>query len=120
MTADAADRRARAEGGGTRVTRDQVYAALTAVKDPELPMSVVDLGLIYDVRVDGTEVEVDMTLTSTGCPVHELIVDEVHDTVAALEGVSFARVNVVWDPPWSRELITPTGRTRLASWGIGS
>lgn len=118
MITDAAEDGGHADGAG--VTRDQVFAALTAVKDPELPMSVLDLGLIYDVRVDGTAVEVDMTLTSTGCPVHDLIVNDVRDTVAALEGVSAAHVNVVWDPPWTSERIAPRGRGLLASWGIGS
>jgi metal-sulfur cluster biosynthetic enzyme len=106
--------------GGAEVTRGEVYAALAAVLDPELPMSVVDLGLICDVRVDGTVVEVDMTLTSTGCPVHDLIVGDVHDTVAAIEGVSAARVNVVWDRPWTSDRIAPRGRRQLAAWGIGS
>jgi metal-sulfur cluster biosynthetic enzyme len=105
---------------GAPVTREGVYAALTSVKDPELPISVVDLGLIYDVRVDGTVVEVDMTLTSTGCPVHDLLVDAVRATVAATEGVSDTRVNVVWDPPWTSARIAPRGREQMASWGIGS
>jgi metal-sulfur cluster biosynthetic enzyme len=102
------------------VTREDVYAALSAVRDPELPMSVVDLGLIYDVRVDGTEVEVDMTLTSTGCPVHDLMVEDVRAAAAAVGGVSAARVSVVWDPPWTSNRIAPGGRRLLATWGIGS
>jgi metal-sulfur cluster biosynthetic enzyme len=114
MTSPAAD------PGGVGATRDQVYAALSAVRDPELPMSVVDLGLIYDVRVSGTSVDIDMTFTSTGCPVHDLMTDDVHDAAAALDGVSSVRVNIVWDPPWTSGRIAPRGRSLLSAWGISS
>jgi metal-sulfur cluster biosynthetic enzyme len=99
---------------------EQVWAALDRVNDPELPMSIVELGLIYDVRVIGDVAEVDMTLTSTGCPLHEQIVDDAREAVLAVKGVGEARVTVVWDPPWTRERIRPTGRKLLASWGIRS
>jgi phenylacetate-CoA oxygenase PaaJ subunit len=107
-------------GHGAGVTRDAVYAALSAVNDPELPMSVVELGLIYDVRVDGASVEVDMTFTSTGCPCHDMMTDDVRDAVAALDGVSRVEVGVVWDPPWTSDRMAPSGRKLLALWGIGS
>jgi metal-sulfur cluster biosynthetic enzyme len=109
-----------AGGHGVGVTRDAVYAALSAVNDPELPMSVVELGLIYDVRLVGSLVEIDMTLTSTGCPCHDLMTGDVHDAVAALDGVSGVEVNVVWDPPWTRDRLAPGGRKLLAFWGIAS
>jgi metal-sulfur cluster biosynthetic enzyme len=105
---------------GAEVTAEDVYQALSEVTDPELPISVVDLGLIYDVRLVGTDVEIDMTLTSTGCPVHDLLVEDVRAAVAALDGVSETRVSVVWDPPWTSDRIAMGARRLLATWGIGS
>ena len=99
---------------------DAVLTALREVRDPELPLSVIDLGLIYDTAVDGTTVRVDMTLTSMGCPCHDVLVDAVRDRIAAMPGVEHAHVDIVWDPPWTSARITPAGREALANWGIGS
>jgi phenylacetate-CoA oxygenase PaaJ subunit len=99
---------------------DQVMKTISLVRDPELPMSVVDMGLIYNVAVDDRAVTVDMTLTSMGCPCHDLIQDDVRDHVAQMPGVDRVEVNIVWDPPWTRARITPSGRKALANWGIKS
>lgn len=109
------------------VTSDLVLAALRAVQDPEIPIDVVELGLIYDVRIDATatadtvgcHVEVDMTLTSMGCPCHDLIVDDVRAAVAALDGVAEVDVQVVWDPPWDRSRLGDAGVRYLPIIGIG-
>jgi metal-sulfur cluster biosynthetic enzyme len=106
--------------GHGEVRRDAVDAALATVTDPELPMSVVDLGLICAVRIDGGRVEVDMTLTSTGCPCRDLLVDDVRNAAAAVRGVSDVQVNVVWDEPWTSNRVSSAGRKLLALWGIGS
>lgn len=105
---------------GSPVAVDAVYDALGEVRDPELPLSVLDLGLIYDVAVAGATVRVAMTLTSMGCPCHDILVDDVRARLAALPGVEQANVELVWDPPWTSERITRAGREALASWGIGS
>ena len=83
--------------------------------DPEIPLNIVDLGLIYDVRVDnqGADVEVDMTLTAQGSPSHTEISRDVRTTLLAMPGVNTAKVNVVWDPPWTPQRISPEGRQKL-------
>ena len=104
----------------TVVTAEQVLDALRHVQDPEIPIDVVELGLIYDVRVTASRVEVDMTLTSMGCPCHDLIVDDVRAAVEGVDGVSTAQVNVVWDPPWNRDRLGPAGSRMLPIVGIGA
>lgn len=100
------------------VSEEQVFAALRECYDPEIPLNLVDLGLIYDVRIsspegDEQEVEVDMTLTSPGCPSHVFLGEQIKSKVGALPGVKEARVNVVWSPPWGPERISPEGRQKL-------
>lgn len=93
--------------------RDAVLGALGSVWDPELGLDVVSLGLIYDVRADGDLIDVDMTLTTPGCPVSEQLPIEVEDAVRAALPGSDVVVNVVWDPPWTPERITPEGLQQL-------
>lgn len=93
--------------------RDQVLAALGDVWDPELGLDVVSLGLIYDVRDDGEAIEIDMTLTTPGCPVSEQLPNEAADAVHAAVPDAEVRVNVVWDPPWTPERLTPVALNKL-------
>ena len=95
-----------------------VWSALAEVRDPEFPLSVVDLGLVYGVEVKAGEIAVRMTLTSMGCPCHQWIVEDVEERLRRLPGVRSVAVEVVWDPPWTRGRITAAGRTALASWGV--
>lgn len=88
------------------VTKEQVLDALTSVNDPELDHNLVELGLIYNVEIDGGNVKVDMTLTSMGCPVAGEIVQQATDAVSALEGVEHADVQLVWNPPWTPEMMS--------------
>jgi metal-sulfur cluster biosynthetic enzyme len=90
-----------------------VLQALGQVWDPELGLDVVSLGLVYDVRVDGTSVEVDMTLTTPGCPVSEQLPLEAEAAVQAALPDASVRVNIVWDPPWTPEMLTPLAQERL-------
>lgn len=93
--------------------REQVLAALGDVWDPELGLDVVALGLIYDVRVSGDRIEVDMTLTTPGCPVSEQLPVEAESAVrAALPGADVA-LRVVWDPPWTPERLSPLALEQL-------
>lgn len=97
----------------TESTRDQTLDALRQVWDPELGLDVVSLGLIYDVRVDEDLIEVDMTLTTPGCPVSESMSQEAESAVReALPGFD-VQVNLVWDPPWSPDLLTPEASEAL-------
>lgn len=82
------------------VTEHTVREALREVFDPEIPINVVDLGLIYRIQVEGRAVSIDMTLTGRGCPLHALMAEMVRQRVARIPGVEEVRVNVVWDPPW--------------------
>ena len=98
------------------VTEEAVRAALRKVKDPELNLSIIDLGLVYEVAVDGREVHVRMTLTSPGCPSGPEIVSEVKRAVESVDGVTVADVELVWSPYWTPERIDPKVRAYL---GLG-
>lgn len=84
-------------------TRDEVIDALRVVEDPELGMDIVDLGLLYDVEVEGPKVHVMFTLTSMGCPVGPMIEEQIRETVAGMPGVETVEPELTWDPPWSPE-----------------
>lgn len=93
---------------------ETVLAALYEVYDPELGINVVDLGLVYEIEVEGSRVRVVMTLTTPGCPLHDSIAEAVHEAVVAFApGVSEVVVDLVWDPPWRPEMITEAGRREL-------
>jgi metal-sulfur cluster biosynthetic enzyme len=83
------------------VTKDDVFEALHQVEDPELGMDVVDLGLVYDVEVDGPKVKVLHTLTSMGCPVGPMIQEDIQRVAAELPGVEAVEVELTFDPPWT-------------------
>ena len=84
-------------------TRDEVIEALRQVEDPELGMDIVDLGLLYDVEVEGPKVKVTHSLTSMGCPVGPLIQEDIDRVTRELPGVEDVDVELTWDPPWSPE-----------------
>jgi FeS assembly SUF system protein len=97
------------------ITRDKVLDQLRNCYDPEIPMvSIVDLGLIYDVRVDGVNnVAVDMTLTAPGCPMHTMMSQDAEQKLRQIDGVGNVTVNVVWDPPWTPDRMSDTARKKL-------
>jgi metal-sulfur cluster biosynthetic enzyme len=84
-------------------TKEEVVDVLRGVEDPELGMDIVDLGLMYDVEVEGSNVKVIHSLTSIGCPAGPMIQEGIHDAVAALPGVDNVEVELTWDPPWTPE-----------------
>jgi FeS assembly SUF system protein len=93
---------------------DQVVDVLRTVYDPEIPVNIFELGLIYKVDIDDEKhVHIDMTLTSPGCPVAGILPDEVRTKVEAVEGVSGATVEVVWDPPWNPGMMTEEAQLEL-------
>ena len=94
-------------------TPDQIRMALRKVKDPELNLNIVDLGLVYEISVDGSEVQVDMTLTSPGCPAGPQITGDVERVVKAVPGVSAINLNIVWQPFWTPDLIEPRVRAYM-------
>ena len=95
-----------------------VWRALGRVTDPEYPLSVVDLGMIYDVGVTDGTATISMTFTSIGCPAMDLLVADVRAAVAAIPGIDHVRVEVVWSPPWTRDRISDRGRKVLAMYGV--
>jgi FeS assembly SUF system protein len=93
---------------------DLVIAALRTVYDPEIPVDIFELGLVYKIDVDDhNAVHIDMTLTSPMCPVAETLPDEVKAKVEAIEGISGATVNVVWEPPWNPGMMTEEAQLEL-------
>ena len=82
-------------------TKDEVIEALREVEDPELGMDIVELGLMYDVEVEGPKVKVIHSLTSIGCPAGPMIQENSHDVVASLPGVEQVEVELTFDPPWT-------------------
>ena len=95
------------------VTQEQVLDTLRNCFDPEIPVNVVDLGLIYDVGIDEDHVNVVMTLTARGCPAHTIISEDIRMRVAAIPGVKSANVQVVWDPPWDMSRMSDAAKKRL-------
>jgi len=112
-SAPAAPATPEASAPATGLTVDQVKAALRRVKDPELNLNIVDLGLVYDINVEGAEVSVDMSLTSPGCPSGPEIMTDAEQQLRAMPGVESVAVNLVWDPLWSPERIEPRIRAYL-------
>ena len=94
---------------------DSVRQALRQVKDPELDMNIVDLGLVYDVEVDdgGGLVRITMTLTSPGCPAGPMITNDIYKVVRALDGVKDVDIDIVWEPYWTPERIDPKIRAMM-------
>ena len=102
----------------SRAIEDRCWAALAEVQDPEMPINLVDLGLVYKLEVEGGLVKVDLTFTAMGCPAYEMILEDVRARLLAEPGIEHVLVKVVWDPPWSSEMLTPEGREALEMWGL--
>jgi FeS assembly SUF system protein len=91
-----------------------VVEVLKTIYDPEIPVDVFELGLIYEVRIDQDKnVTIEMTLTSPNCPVAESMPKEVEDKVAAIDGVTSAKVNIVFDPPWDKDMMSEEAKLEL-------
>jgi metal-sulfur cluster biosynthetic enzyme len=103
------------------LTQEDVISALKECYDPEIPVNIVDLGLIYEVRMkptdagnlQGEDVEVEMTLTTAGCPSQQSIAEQVQQRLLQMPGVSNATVNIVWYPQWTPERLSPEARKQL-------
>ena len=92
---------------------DLVRLALRQVKDPELDLNIMDLGLVYDVEVEDGDVRIQMTLTSPGCPAGPMITNDAHKAVRALDGVKDVNIDIVWEPYWTPERIDPKVRAMM-------
>lgn len=99
------------------VTEANVRHALEQVYDPELGVNVVDLGLIYTIAIDGDAVDITMTMTTVGCPLHDSLTEGARRAVSVMvPGVASVNVNVVWEPAWTPERMSPDARRSLG-WG---
>ncbi len=112
---DKVDRVDRVDDGGEGDLHARVIEALRTVFDPEIPVNIYDLGLIYSLEVDEDQgrVTIRMTLTAPGCPVAQTFPSIVEEAVRSVEGVNDATVDLVWDPPWSRERMSEAARLQL-------
>ncbi len=97
------------------VEKEEVYDALKRVYDPEIPVDVVNLGLVYDVAIDGDRIAVKMTTTASGCPVGNYMVAQAKRAIGRVEGVKEVEVELVYDPPWQESMISEEGR-RMLGW----
>ena len=97
---------------------ERLWAALAEVQDPEMPINLVDLGVIYGIEERDGVVDVDLTFTAMGCPASDFILDDVRDRLLREDGVRDVRVNVVWNPPWTAARMTEAGRDALEAWGL--
>jgi len=97
---------------------ERYWAALSEVQDPEMPVNLVDLGVIYGITERNGVVDVDLTFTAMGCPASDFILEDVRERLLREDGVNEVRINVVWDPPWTAARITQAGRDVLEAWGL--
>ena len=101
------------------VTKDQVRDSLKQCMDPEIPLSIVDLGLIYGIDVsENNDVNIKMTMTTKGCPLHETMVDDVKRYTRKVIGVNDVNVDIVWDPPWSMDRMSPEAKSMMKNMGV--
>ena len=98
---------------GAKITADQARLALRRVKDPELNLNIVDLGLVYDVQAEDNVVRVDMSLTSPGCPSGAEIMGDAESQLRTIPGIRDVVINLVWSPPWTPDRIEPRVRAYM-------
>jgi metal-sulfur cluster biosynthetic enzyme len=99
---------------------EALWQALRQVSDPEFPISLVDLGLIYGIRRAGECVEIDLTFTATACPCMDFIRTDIRERLLQEPGVQQVRINEVWDPPWTPERMTEEGKAALRRVGVAA
>ena len=103
------------------VNEDQVRDSLKQCMDPEVPLSIVDMGLIYGINVtDNNDVNIKMTMTTKGCPLHETMVDDVKRYAKKVSGVNNVDVEIVWDPPWTMDKMSDNAKAMMKTMGAQS
>lgn len=99
---------------------ERLWQALHEVQDPEFPISVVDMGLIYGLKEDNGTVAVELTFTSMGCPCTEFIITDIRERLLREPDVEQVQIEIVWDPPWSAERLSERGAAALEAYGVGA
>ena len=93
--------------------KEKVIAEIKKIYDPEIPVNIYELGLIYDIIINKSEVDVKMTLTTPNCPVAESLPKEVKDSIMEIKGVSNVNLNLVWEPPWDKSMMSESAKLEL-------
>lgn len=107
-----------ARGDSATGIERRVFEALKTVEDPEMPISIVDLGLIYGVSVTDAVATVDLTLTYSGCPARDLLCETIEARVERLDSIETCSIQLVWNPPWSIDMVSENGKSELESFGV--
>ena len=94
-------------------TKDKIIEEIKKIYDPELPVNIYDLGLIYDVQVDQKKAKIKMTLTTPNCPVAESLPKEVKESAMQVEGIDDVNLELVWDPPWNKDMMSDAAKLEL-------
>ncbi len=100
------------------VTRDQVLEVLKTCYDPEIPVNIWDLGLIYDITIVDNAVNIKMTLTAVGCALGPQLISEIQSKMLGIDGIEDCKVEMVWSPPWTPERLSDDGRLSLQAMGF--
>ena len=93
--------------------KDKIIKEIKKIYDPELPVNIYELGLIYDIKVDGSKAEIKMTLTTPNCPVAESLPKEVKEGAMQVEGIDDVDLQLVWDPPWTKDMMSDAAKLEL-------
>ena len=93
--------------------KEQIIEEIRKIYDPELPVNIYELGLIYDIQVKGKKAEIKMTLTTANCPVAESLPKEVKDGAMQVEGIEDVDLELVWDPPWNKDMMSEAAKLEL-------
>ena len=97
-----------------KILNDEIIQALQSVYDPEIPVSIYELGLIYDIKInENNNIDIIMTLTTPNCPEAQTIPEKVADVVSLVKGVNEVKVEITWDPPWTQERMTEAAKLEL-------
>ena len=94
-------------------TKNKIIDEIKKIYDPELPVNIYELGLIYDIKVNGTKAEIKMTLTTPNCPVAESLPKEVKEGAMQVEGIEDVTLELVWDPPWNKDMMSDAAKLEL-------
>ena len=94
-------------------TKDKIIDEIRKIYDPELPVNIYELGLIYDIKVNGSKAEIKMTLTTPNCPVAESLPKEVKESAMQVEGIDDVNLELVWDPPWNKDMMSDAAKLEL-------
>ena len=101
-----------------RREEQRIWLALAEINDPEMPINLVDLGVVYGIALEDRTVRVRLTFTAMGCPASDMIIGDIRERLLAEPGVDAVAIDIVWDPPWSSARMTAEGREALRAWGL--